>query len=333
MSMTGRYLCEETKLYIAEALVYLVDSERAEELAEKLGKPLSTIENYIKIAYFCNSMEEIGALPDEMFPMYSDLEKLSLLTPHITERAKAKIEFALDTLKKEQEIIREINATQNNEDIVKYIEYDTTKKKKWNLGYTIALITAIITLIGVIVALLAWLLPRNTTMPPIDIPNAVEALPYTEEDSTYIDQNLTEDLTTPMAGEPATPLPSEITFGVTFTYGYFTITFLDMVEWLQDGYEGWNEGVLVMRIPMTITNNGAETTNLWNTNFTQFGTQGLELDWVHNDRSIETQMRPGATLNAYMYMRYDGSGDYFIVLDRWDIEGSVEIRLPISHQR
>jgi len=56
-----------------------------------------------------------------------------------------------------------INAPQhNNGDNVKSFGDNDTKAKKWNIGHTLTLIGIIVaTLIG----LLAWLLPRNTTMP------------------------------------------------------------------------------------------------------------------------------------------------------------------------
>ena len=81
-----------------------------------------------------------------------------------------------------------ISATQNNEDIV---EDGNAKRRKWKLSHTLTLIGSII--IPIIFGLLTLFLSQNTPIPYIDIPNMAETLPYTEEDSTYINRDLTED--------------------------------------------------------------------------------------------------------------------------------------------
>jgi len=146
-------------------------------------------------------------------------------------------------------------------------------------------------------------------------------------------------------GGVAGPVPQEVqesnvaeteanssnTFGSIVEFDGLKITFGTEIKWIAVGEDE------AFGVPLVIKNVGAET-NEFNVMFASFfGPSGTEL----NDVSWETEiieagdgvgnsdkLRTGAETTAYLYILYDGDGNYYIELDNF--KEKAEVELPIT---
>jgi len=126
---------------------------------------------------------------------------------------------------------------------------------------------------------------------------------------------------------------SVLTFGSTFVFDELEITIHERFGWTTvqnqfsdiDGYD-------VFYLPITITNVGDETNGLNVFSYRIFGSTGLQLDSVSaffdNDLTWAGSMRPGATLETYMYILYNGDGEYVAEFSEF-FGPSVEVFLQV----
>jgi len=97
----------------------------------------------------------------------------------------------------------------------------------------------------------------------------------------------------------------ELTFGTTITFTTVDNSFSDI------------DGEYVIVIPVTMTNVGEETGGLNMFDITAFGSSGTSLEsvdafFMDDDIRWGNDLRPGATLDSYLHILYDGDGEYVI---------------------
>jgi len=112
-----------------------------------------------------------------------------------------------------------------------------------------------------------------------------------------------------------------LTLGDTFTFdgssGKMEITIGTGIEWFTvDNEYSDNYGDTVFRIPITVHNVGDETGGLNMFDFNFYGTNGTRLNDIsfYFDDSVSEagDMRAGATQESFMYILFDGDGEYVI---------------------
>lgn len=139
------------------------------------------------------------------------------------------------------------------------------------------------------------------------------------------------------ATQKPTPTPEpqakELTFGDTFDFDGFTITLGTAVEWdtVQNQFSDL-DGADVIKLPIHIVNNSGETGSLNMFYIKKFGSKGTALESVGSyfDGEIDYagEMRPGAEMDSFMAILYDGDGDYYIEFDNYS--ENLEVKLPIA---
>lgn len=92
-----------------------------------------------------------------------------------------------------------------------------------------------------------------------------------------------------------------------------------------------HNGETVVGIPVLVKNISKETAELNYMDIALYGAKGIELDRVHyyfddGDRAF-TSLRPGAEIDGYIYLLYDGNGEYYL---SFDAPSPIEICVPVS---
>lgn len=124
---------------------------------------------------------------------------------------------------------------------------------------------------------------------------------------------------------PVSPSSSntEISFGDTFVFDNFEITFTEDIQFAtaSDGREAFS-------VPITLKNIGTESSALLSFKYKIFnpsGTKATNMEsWFEDSIFVAGQIRPDATLETLLYILYEGDGTYVIEF------GSTDIALPIS---
>lgn len=139
---------------------------------------------------------------------------------------------------------------------------------------------------------------------------------------------------TPVATpEPVIATSGNVSFGDTFVFEEMEITFNRPYGFVTiNNRFSRDDGADVIKIPVTIRNVSDSSQGLSSFWFTQFGSEGIQSSSsirAYFDNDIASgQLQPGATRTAYMYMLYDGDGDYVIEFSRFRTD-TVIVRLPI----
>ena len=148
-------------------------------------------------------------------------------------------------------------------------------------------------------------------------------------DGTYtlqLSQWGTEDLNIriPVEFDPeaAPVLQTEFNLGDTFIFDDLEITISDEIEWSTINAR-WSEHhrERYFSLPVTITNVGDESNSLgWGTSI--FGPNGVELDVITfiidvDDITRTGDIRPGATLESFLNVLFDGYGEYVLEISDW----------------
>jgi len=112
-------------------------------------------------------------------------------------------------------------------------------------------------------------------------------------------------------------IQTEFAFGETFEVRDFEITIHEDVQWkLVDNYWSVFDGRYIMAFPTTVTNNGDSTNNLSSLHVRFYGPDGDALSRVtfatDDDDIVPIMIDPGATMQGYIHVLYDGAGEYAI---------------------
>jgi len=90
------------------------------------------------------------------------------------------------------------------------------------------------------------------------------------------------------------------------------------VETVDNQYSEYN-GMKAIGVPVTITNVSDETNYLNMFYLKIFGSAGVETDdlntYFDDGNLIYNKLRPGASVDGYIYIPYDGNGDYYVSFD------------------
>jgi len=147
----------------------------------------------------------------------------------------------------------------------------------------------------------------------------------------------TTETTTETASDPTpepTPEPSkEKTFGDLIEFDDLEIVFGNDIVWTEVSNQfSDKDGMEVFLVPMTVKNIKDETHGLNMFYYSQYGTNGTNLDSVgtffDNEISLAGNLRPGATQEVYMAFLYDGDGDYYVEFSTM-FGDTIEVKLPI----
>ena len=149
------------------------------------------------------------------------------------------------------------------------------------------------------------------------------------KDQETVGKDTTPDQET--VGKDTTP-----TFGTVIKFDNLEITFGEAVQFtaVKNKYSDLN-GKDVIKIPVTVKNVGSEIGGLNMFFVNVYGSKGVTLDdpsayfdddirWVCGTDAL----RPDAEMSAYIYLLYDGDGDYYVAFDNWSEK--IEVKLPIS---
>ncbi len=118
------------------------------------------------------------------------------------------------------------------------------------------------------------------------------------------------------------------------TFGQFQISLVPNAELKIDTLNhesAKHNGETVVGVPVLVKNISKETAELNHLDIALYGAKGIELDRVHyyfddGDRAF-TSLRPGAEIDGYIYLLYDGNGEYYL---SFDSPSPIEICVPIS---
>lgn len=130
---------------------------------------------------------------------------------------------------------------------------------------------------------------------------------------------------------PEVPEDPVYSFGDTFTFDNLEITFKDNVEFvkLENQFSEYN-GKDVVKIPVTLKNIGKESNGFNQFNCKFFGSTGTETDYVNHyfEDKLSEDLRPDASKDAFLYLIYDGDGDYVFEFDNYS--STAKVSLPIE---
>lgn len=122
------------------------------------------------------------------------------------------------------------------------------------------------------------------------------------------------------------------TLGDTFTFDNFEITLGKSIttDTVKNQFSDHN-GESVIVVPATIKNIGDETDSLNMFYIEYYGSKGTSVDGVSSyfKNSIEDagNMRPGASMDVFVYILYDGDGVYGIDFDNYSETKTVEFKV------
>jgi len=139
-----------------------------------------------------------------------------------------------------------------------------------------------------------------------------------DNDNNDVDTEVVEET----GEEPEEEEPDYLTLGSTFEFDDLEITIGTDIEWVTvENQFSDHDGADVIQLPITITNLSDDTHGLNMFFFTFFGSNGTRLDGVSSffDNSVDFagDMRSGATQESYMYILFDGDGEYVIEFNDW----------------
>lgn len=90
------------------------------------------------------------------------------------------------------------------------------------------------------------------------------------------------------------------------------------VETVDNQYSEYN-GAKAIGVPVTITNISDDTNFLNMFYLKLYGSNGVETDdlnsYFDDGNAIYNKLRPGASVDGYIYIPYDGNGDYYVSFD------------------
>lgn len=134
-------------------------------------------------------------------------------------------------------------------------------------------------------------------------------------------------------GSSGTSKTQEVTLGDTFTFDGLEITFGAVYGFSTiDNEFSAHNGKEAIRIPIALKNTTGETKSLNIFYYKFFGPSGNELDIVgtlfDDDISYAGEMRSGATMESFVYLLYDGDGDYYAEFDNFS--SKVEVKMPLA---
>jgi hypothetical protein len=135
------------------------------------------------------------------------------------------------------------------------------------------------------------------------------------------------------APTPPSADSGEFTLGDTFVFDSLEITFGADYKWIvwENSFSDLN-GSDVVGVPITVKNLKDETHGLSMFKYTIYGSNGTKSAggsfYIDDNIDIAGDMRSGATQEAFMYILYDGDGDYYIEFDDW--RNKIEVRIPIE---
>lgn len=121
--------------------------------------------------------------------------------------------------------------------------------------------------------------------------------------------------------------------GDSFDFEGFEVTISDVDGWDKVKNEFAEEnGKEVFRVKMTEVNNSDETGSVNMFSYKAFSPSGTELNDVNayfDDSSMSAgEVRSGGTIEAYVYMLYEGDGDYVLEFDDWS--KTIEVIIPVK---
>ena len=141
------------------------------------------------------------------------------------------------------------------------------------------------------------------------------------------------------SGDKSTNPPAEATnkdksFNDTIVFDDLEITFKDNYEFgtVNNQFSDYN-GSDVIKLPMTIKNIKDETHGLNIFYYKTYGPDGTAIKELNSyfDDSLDFagDMRSGASQNTYLYVLYDGDGDYYVEFSTL-FGKAIEVKLPIT---
>lgn len=139
-------------------------------------------------------------------------------------------------------------------------------------------------------------------------------------DSISINEQRLEAMTKPGQDQP-------------FNFGSFSITIGSELTWdtIANQYNG-KKNVQAVKVPIKMVNTSNETDSLTIFDIKLYGAQGTGLEDVSsffNDAlTYENSLRPGAEATKYLYLLYDGDGDYYVEFENYTEH--VEVKIPIT---
>ena len=136
--------------------------------------------------------------------------------------------------------------------------------------------------------------------------------------------------------QPAQEAPAAapaLTYGSTFEFDDFTIQIGGgATATIFDNQFSEYNGSTVIALPVTLTNNKSEPSQLNMFYLKEFGSAGTELNSIFtyfDDIRMAGEMRPGASMNGNLYFLYDGNGTYYLSFQKpW--QKAIEVELPIA---
>ncbi|WP_156136409.1 DUF4352 domain-containing protein [Candidatus Soleaferrea massiliensis] len=125
-------------------------------------------------------------------------------------------------------------------------------------------------------------------------------------------------------------------FDKTFTFDNIEITLSSALQWSKiDNKFAEENGAEVVKIPATIRNKSDKPHSFNMFNYTAYGSKGTILNiisgYFDDDIGELGEMAADAEQHGYLYLLYDGDGDYTLVFD--DQKNRMEIVLPIKRDQ
>ena len=194
--------------------------------------------------------------------------------------------------------------------------------------------------ISIVLVLIALLWGINNRDPENGLSGSViqTVTPTPSPDPTPTPGGTATPVPSPTPARTTTPLPEgALALGATFELDDFIIALGDTIGWTTVDRD-WSDfyGRDVFYLPITLTNLSAETRAAHSLFVRAFGPNGLELDRIgwdfQNDLFSAGHMRPGAILESYMHILYEGEGEYVLEFVNWDWQ-SDDIEVIFQVQR
>ena len=154
-------------------------------------------------------------------------------------------------------------------------------------------------------------------------------------DDTSVPANTPKQTDAPKPTAKPTPEPPKaLTYGDTFEFDGFEITFLPEYDFTTiDNKFSDLDGHDVIIYSLSLTNKSGSTKSLnmfYYKAFLPDGTQAGECSafFMEDDITWAGEMRDGATLNSKMHVPYSEDGTYYVKFDKFATE--IEVELPVT---
>lgn len=141
----------------------------------------------------------------------------------------------------------------------------------------------------------------------------IEAMTPQQSEATSSTDNLVEDQ--PSEGSEQLSTTNVINFDglqIEFTQDF-------KVETVDNQFSEYN-GTKTIGVPVTITNASNETNYLNMFYLKIYGSNGVESEklntYFDDGQLVYSKLRPGASVDAYIYIPYDGDGDYYVSFEK-----------------